>query len=252
MNKEMICHKAAAGQRQRGFGMLSVLIGTVVLLGVTVAVVATTRGSIVTRDLSAAHASAVISQANALLTAYETGVSRGGFTDSTLEFNSDKLYSPSITGLSELPLLPQAFDEVTWKEVRWQFGRATAIKGFGTDTGAERAFYLPGVSQSVCAAVNKAMTGSTVMDTAADTANTLPPNAATVTTLTSLFNSGSDTFPADIKTSKLQPAAPSPVPTLTIQNNASPAVAVKAPGSIGCFKIATPSVHVVYAIAQAN
>lgn len=258
MNKAIVSNKYALRYGQQGFGMLSVLIGTVVLLGVTVAVVASTRGGVVGTDVQAAQASGVIAQANVLLTAYETGVSRGAFTAATLNFDATGLYSPSITGVSEVPLLAAALD-TDFKQSRWQFGRAVALKGYGLDTGAENAFYLVGVTQAMCGAVNRALTGSSELGTVADTATTVPPNAATVTTVQGLFNLA--TAPAnlaalqtELMTSKRQPAAPAVPGILAIQDNQATPADVKGRSTIGCFKVAnvTTPVHVVYAIAQAN
>lgn len=228
--------------RARGFGMLSVIIAAGLILSVTVAVVASTRGSSVASDNSQALASQVIGQANSLLSAYELAVSRGGASASTVKFDSSEnvgLFSVT-TGVFEPPLVPRAMADTDRINNKWQLGRGIPITGYGPAASNEAAFFLIGVSAQVCGAVNRAMTGRTALTTAADTSSSAPPTGTGVTTLLQLFNV-------------------STAPTLTTSANVTPnntAGSTLTLGSatvfpqIGCFFLSGPSHYVVYAIAQ--
>jgi hypothetical protein len=232
--------------KQDGFGMLSVLVGTVVLLGATVAVVATTRGSTLSTDSTAAQAAGVISQASSLVTAAELVSTRGAVPLTSVTFDTSSttgLFSPTLTGLSPPPLLPQVM-ESNARGTRWQLGRAVAIKDFGQNTAAEVAFYLPGVSSSVCAAINRSMTGSVAMGTTADTESSVPPTSdGTVGTLQQLLGASSAvTLP--IATSTVHPAGVATPPILAFTTST-------VAGAVGCFRFPS-GIYVVYAVAQTN
>lgn len=236
--------------KQGGFGMLSVLVGTVLLLGATVAVVATTRGSLLSSDSSTAQAAGVIAQASSLATAAELVVTRGAVPLTSVTFDTSSttgLFAPALTGISPPPLLPQVMATDAYRGTRWQLGRAVAIKSFGQDTAAEVAFYLAGVSSTVCAAVNKSITGSVAMGITADTAASVPPTSdGTVGTLQQLF-AASSAVTLPIATSTVQPAgAATP---LILAFTTSPAA-----GAVGCFILpnAGTPINVVYAVAQTN
>lgn len=236
-------------RRQKGFGMLTVIIGAVVLMGTVVAVAAAVRSNNASNDTATAQASAVLSQASALLTAYELVVAKTGAAVSSIKFdNSDTgLYNDSITGLTELAPIPNAMESGS-RSNRWQLGRGTALTGFGVvgaanGAGAETAFYLPGVTTAVCAAVNRSTAGSAALSTdATESAKGLPPTSGAAD-LKALFQTSLDPV---VTASANQLPATATIPSIVIQSK-SPLLP-----TVGCFTVGsgTTAVNVAYAVAR--
>jgi hypothetical protein len=128
---------------------------------------------------------------------------------------------------------------------RWQLSWNLRIPGFGLDTEAEVAFYLPGVTLGVCAAVNRIMTGSVAMGTTTDTETSMPP------TWNGSLHEIFGVFPLDevarlpLRSSKV--FRTTFLKDLTFTNPTAAA-------AVGCFRSTSSDtpINVVYAVAQAN
>lgn len=243
-------------RRQRGFGMLTIVIGTALLLAATVAVVATARGPARTDASVAPIAQEVIGQANALLTAYRAAVSKGGFMVSKLAFTTDSLYSPSLTGLSELPPLSRAMSTATQNTFRpnwrWQLARRFRLPGFGplsaatTADGAEVAFYLFGIDKAVCREVNRITTGSPSMAIDGDKTRADPPAMSGTTVQTILGQSG-------VSDTSLQTSANIAPDFYGGTVNPTISAEAKVFPRIGCYQLSSATdMYFVYAVAEAN
>jgi len=153
---------------QRGFAIISLVIGAISLVAILLAVMANSRGpGTLASDSARPLAAGLLSQANNLISGFDVMMARNSLSPGSVTYDSTAgtgLFNSSVSALvRQIPPVDAVIGSTNWV---YRSDKVTYTGVGATSTGSpEYSFMLPNVKKDVCQALNRQANGADLIYT---------------------------------------------------------------------------------------